>query len=214
MNAKTRISMIVLLVIPGVMAYAQPAQTDAQIYEFITVDEKPRVLQDKQPVYPQSAIDAGVEGTVVVTVIIGTDGKVTRAEIFRSVPQLDNAALVAARGKVFSPGLVNGSPVRTRMNIPIEFVLPTTEAVSEAAETPGADVVDLTGEAVVIKVEPERPRVNIIADRIKPEFGNINLEKSFIPELLGRAERIEIVSHSKEEALKPIDTKQALNRAR
>ena len=210
MNTMTRLYITILLVLHGLMVYAQ---TDDQIYEFIAVDEKPRVLQDTQPVYPQSAIDAGVEGTVVVTIVVGVDGNVTRAEIFRSVPQLNNAALRAARGKVFSPGVLDGSPVSTRMNIPVEFYLPeATPSYSE--DTGGGDVVDLTGQAVIIRIEPERPRVNIIANRVKPEFGNINLEKSFMPELLGRAERIEIVSRSKEEEIKPIDIKQVLKRAR
>jgi len=219
MKSVLKISLTFLLILPIVAVQAQPAQPDDQVYEFIAVDVKPALSRDSQPVYPQSAIDAGVEGTVVVSIVVGKDGSVTSATIFSSIPELDNAALQAARSKVYSPGMLGGVAVNTKMNIPVEFVLPSAPrtpppaTTSAPAEEPG-DFVDLTGEAVRITIEPERPRVNIIADRIKPEFGNINLEKSFIPELLGRAERIEIVSRSKEEALKPIDTKQVLNRAR
>ena len=77
----------------------------------------------------------------------------------------------------------------------------------------GSDVVDLTSDAVIIKAEPERPRVNIISDRIKPEFDNINLEKSFMPELLGRSERIEIVD-KKETGSETIDIDKTLSRSR
>ena len=91
------------------MVYAQPAQTDDQIYEFFTVDVKPVVTKDSQPVYPQSAIDAGIEGTVIVTIVVDENGMVMDATILNSIPQLDNAALQAARGKVYSPGRIGGS---------------------------------------------------------------------------------------------------------
>lgn len=77
----------------------------------------------------------------------------------------------------------------------------------------GSDVVDLTSDAVIIKAEPERPRVNIISDRIKPEFDNINLEKSFMPELLGRSERVEIVD-KQETGSETIDIDKTLSRSR
>ena len=69
-------------------------------------------------------------------------------------------------------------PVRTRLNIPINFVLPdvsTRRKLQQIWATSG-DFVDLTGDAVRITIEPDRPRVNIIADRIKPEFDMMNLE--------------------------------------
>ncbi len=216
MSPIIKIFISLFLIIPVVVAFAQPGQAEDQVYEFIAVDEKPVIITDAQPDYPQSAIDAGVGGTVIVKVIVDKNGNVASAEIFRSIPRLDNAALQTARNKVFSPGIVDGSPVSVEMNIPINFNLADV-AVSyvDDSYTPagGADVVDLTADAVIITAEPDRPRVNIISDRIKPEFDNINLEKSFMPELLGRAERIVIVKRSKEE-IKPIDIKQILNRTR
>lgn len=216
MSPIIKIFISLFLVLPVVVVFAQPGQVDDQVYEFIAVDEKPVIITDAQPDYPQSAIDAGIEGTVVVKVVINKNGNVASAEIFRSIPRLDNAALQTARSKVFSPGIVDGSPVSVEMNIPIDFNLANVAvSYTEDSYTPssGADVVDLSADAVLIKAEPDRPRVNIISDRIKPEFDNINLEKSFTPELLGRAERIVIVQRSKEE-IKPIDIKQILNRTR
>jgi len=51
------------------------------------------------------------------------------------------------------------------------------------------DVVDLSEQATVIKVEPEKPRVTLITERIKPEFTDINLDKSFLKELLTKNEK-------------------------
>ena len=152
-----RLFFILLLAIPFIVLQAQPAEADNQIYEFIEVDVKPLLTRDSQPVYPQSAIDAGVEGTVVVTIVIDENGNVATAEIFSSIPQLDNAALQAARARAYSPGQINGVAVSTRINIPIEFILPDVAPAPAVAETDTdvGDFVDLTGEAIRIQIEPE-----------------------------------------------------------
>ena len=206
---------VLFLLLNSAAVYGQPAQTDDQIYEFVAVDEKPVVLRDTQPIYPQSAIDAGVEGTVVVSIVVDTSGVVTGATIFSSIPQLDNAALQAARGKVYSPGRIAGSPVMTRMNIPINFTLPEVSSAQQPSTSGNqGDFVDLTGEAVRITIEPERPRVNIIADRIKPEFDMMNLERSFLPELTGKGEKIVIVDPKNQVKDDMIDINQIVNRSR
>ena len=124
MNLMIKLIIILSLVVPGLVAYAQTAQTDDQVYEFIAVEEKPVIARDTQPTYPQNAINDGIEGTVVVTIVVDKNGNVTDAKIFSSIQQLDNAALQAARAKVYSPGRISGLPVNMKMNIPIEFILP------------------------------------------------------------------------------------------
>ena len=101
MISLTRLFLVLFLIIPVIIVYAQPGQTDDQIYEFVAVEEKPGLTRDAQPIYPQSAINAGIEGTVVVSVVVDKNGLVTDATIFNSISQLDNAALQAARGKVY-----------------------------------------------------------------------------------------------------------------
>lgn len=214
MNSTIKLFIFLILVVPGLVAHAQPTQTDDQIYEFIAVEEKPVVSRDAQPIYPQSAINAGIEGTVVVTIVVDKNGNVTNAEIFNSIPQLDNAALRAARSKTFSPGVVNGSPVNTRMNIPINFNLPDVSTGPDISTEDTGDFVDLTGEAVRITIEPERPRVNIIADRIKPEFDMMNLERSYLPELTGKGEKIVVVDPKARIRDDLIEIKKIINRSR
>jgi len=221
MNKLIRLYMIVFLGIPGFLVLAQPAQETDQIYEFVQVEDKPVIQSDVQPVYPKSAIDAGIDGTVVVTVVIDREGNVSNARIFRSVPELDDAALTAARGKKFRPGMINGSPVITRMNIPIAFSLDAippsggpAQRTQQTSTAPVGDVVDLSGAAVIIKAEPDRPRVNIISDRIKPRFDNINLDKSFLPELKGEGEHFVIRKMTSEEEFETIEIKNLLNKTR
>ena len=98
--------------------------------------------------------------------------------------------------------------------VPIICVAQTADSVSAPAASDPGDFVDLTGEAVIIKAEPDRPRVNIIADRLKPTFDSINLEKSFYDELVGKSERIIVLEESSEKELQPIDVEKILNKMR
>jgi hypothetical protein len=92
----------------------------------------------------------------------------------------------------------------------------TTRTQGRAAQVQSSgSVVDLTTEAVRIKAEPERPRVNIIAERIKPEFDNINLERSFMPELLGKGEKIVVIGQPlNTDLIERIDIEKTLSKTR
>lgn len=92
----------------------------------------------------------------------------------------------------------------------------TTDSTA-AAVTPSEEVgdfVDLSQEAVIIKIEPERPRVNIFAERIKPEFDDINLDKSFKNELTGKGEKVVVTDEKTNDRFKIIEVEKILNRTR
>jgi hypothetical protein len=76
------------------------------------------------------------------------------------------------------------------------------------------DFVDLTGEAVRITIEPEKPRVNIIADRIKPEFDMMDLDRSYIKELTGGGEKTVVLDQKSAFKDEEIDIKKILNKSR
>ncbi len=77
--------------------------------------------RDGVPLYPPQARAAGVQGAVVVEVIINELGAVTDARVVRSVPLLDEAALAAVRKWRFEPSVVNGRAVPVRMNLTVNF---------------------------------------------------------------------------------------------
>ena len=107
------------------------------VVSFNDCDVKPIFLNSQDPAqflqrwvyqylkYPQSAVEEGVQGRVVVDFIIDKDGKVTDARVIRSVdPRLDEEALrVVNASPKWRPGRVNGEKVRTSMTLPIEFIL-------------------------------------------------------------------------------------------
>ena len=94
-----------------------------QIYEFFEVTEKPSIRFKGQPVYPEFARKKGIEGKVVVKVVIDFNGDVQEAVIWKSVPELDEAALEAAKQCKFKPAKRKGKFVKVRMNVPFEFKL-------------------------------------------------------------------------------------------
>lgn len=80
-------------------------------------------------VYPQEAIEKGIEGRVIVKFTIEEDGTVTNGKILRGVdPLLDNEALrlVSIMPK-WSPGRFAGKDIRTMYNLPVLFKLPMSQ---------------------------------------------------------------------------------------
>jgi TonB family protein len=77
------------------------------------------------PKYPPDAQAAGLKGAVVVEVVVDATGTVTEPKIIQSIPLLDEAAIRAVRDWHFEPTLVNGQPVPVRMNLTVNFTLPS-----------------------------------------------------------------------------------------
>lgn len=101
----------------------KPDNEEAEIIPFFALSKKPKIVKRVIPKYPELARKAGLEGQVVVRVLIGTDGRVQKAEIVKSIPMLDEAALEAAKQYVFTPAEQRDKRVRVWMNIPIRFKL-------------------------------------------------------------------------------------------
>jgi protein TonB len=93
------------------------------IVPFAALSEKPKLTFKAAPAYPQLALKAGIQGTVIVTVTIDKKGLVENALIEKSVPMLDDAALDAARKCKFKPAKQRDKFVRVRLSIPFKFKL-------------------------------------------------------------------------------------------
>ena len=75
------------------------------------------------PVYPEDARAAKVQGVVILEIQVDTDGRVTDATVLRSVNMLDDAALDAVLQWEFTPTLLNGRPVPVIMTVTVNFTL-------------------------------------------------------------------------------------------
>lgn len=91
---------------------------------FVAFDTKPEIVKWVQPQYSEFAREAGLEGVVMVDVLVGTDGRVKEARVSRSVHSaLDSAALAAARKVLFTPGKQRDIPVEVWVTLPYNFSL-------------------------------------------------------------------------------------------
>ena len=70
---------------------------------------------------PESASQAGVKGPVKLLATIGKDGKVKSVEVISGHPLLRDAAADAVRQWIYTPTLLNGSPVETQTEILVDF---------------------------------------------------------------------------------------------
>ena len=83
----------------------------------------PTKIKDVRPVYPPDAIQARIQGVVIIEATIGKDGAVEKARVLRSIPLLDPAALDAVRQWRFTPTTLNGEPVPVIMTVTVQFSL-------------------------------------------------------------------------------------------
>jgi protein TonB len=102
-----------------------PVSGDAGPQEFVAFDTPPELIKVVPPKYPDLAREAGIEGKVLVQVRVGIDGKVASAFVLQSdvTPDMEEAALAAARRCLFKPAKQRNIPVAADVAIPFYFRL-------------------------------------------------------------------------------------------
>jgi RNA polymerase sigma factor (sigma-70 family) len=86
------------------------------------LDSPPKALTRKSPAYPAELRDAGIEGSVVVSMVIDANGRVVEARVEKSTHQgFEFAALRAVQEWTFEPGRKGGRQVNTRVSQKLEF---------------------------------------------------------------------------------------------
>ena len=71
------------------------------------------------------ARQARVSGVVRIQAIINKDGKVKKVEVLSGPPLLKQAAIDAVLNWVYSPSILNGTPVESTTTVDIGFSLGT-----------------------------------------------------------------------------------------
>jgi len=85
----------------------------------------PRYRSTPLPPYPAAAREQGIEGTVLLDVLVLADGRVGEARVRQSSgsPALDAAALEAVRRWTFTPARRGPEPVDAWVEVPVKFSL-------------------------------------------------------------------------------------------
>jgi TonB family protein len=85
---------------------------------------QPHVTFHADPVYTTEARDAHIEGSVLLSVIIGTDGEAHSINVTKKLGGgLDEKAVEAVQKWRFQPGTKDGQPVNVRATIEVNFKL-------------------------------------------------------------------------------------------
>jgi len=86
----------------------------------------PVVVRSVKPGYTAAAMDAHIEGKVLLDVVVLDDGKVGDVKVSESLDMeygLDTQAVEAARQWLFKPGMKDGKPVAVRVTLEMRFTL-------------------------------------------------------------------------------------------
>jgi periplasmic protein TonB len=84
-----------------------------------------RLIKKVEPIYPELAKRARVQGSVVLEATIDERGNVSSIRLVKGHPLLNQAAIDALSKWIYSPTLLNGEPVPVRGTVTINFVLTT-----------------------------------------------------------------------------------------
>ena len=99
---------------------APPAGTPVRIGGSV---EAPRKIRHVDPRYPASARAAGVQGRVILEVIVNEQGDVASVRVLRSIPDLDDAAVEAVSAWRYTPTSLNGVVMPVIMTVTVDFAL-------------------------------------------------------------------------------------------
>jgi periplasmic protein TonB len=86
----------------------------------------PVPVREVKPGYTAAAMDARIEGKVLLDVVVLDDGKVGEVTVTESLDKeygLDTQAVEATRQWLFKPGTKDGKPVAVRVVIEMTFTL-------------------------------------------------------------------------------------------
>lgn len=117
-----------LLFLSAPASMAQETEIDTSAYA-LSVDTPPEIVGgfaalSRNIEYPEQAKEKGVEGMVIVEILLSETGAADRLHVLKTdSPLLTEAALDAVRAVRFTPGMTGGKPVKTKIALPIKFAL-------------------------------------------------------------------------------------------
>jgi TonB family protein len=86
--------------------------------------DMPEVKKQVAPTYPTILKEAGIEGKVLLKVLIDEQGFVAKAETVKCEhPAFAEAAITAVKQWVFTPAMKDGKPIKAEVTIPFMFKL-------------------------------------------------------------------------------------------
>ncbi|MGH9429771.1 MAG: energy transducer TonB, partial [Terriglobia bacterium] len=92
-----------------------------KIYKFGEEVEPPKPLKSPRPHYPDVARAARISGTVVLAVIVDTEGNTNDVKLISGHPMLTQEAMITVRDWKYKPATRNGIPVPFMLEVNVSF---------------------------------------------------------------------------------------------
>ena len=131
--------------------------------------------------YPKDAMEANVQGRVIVTFVVGKDGSINDARVVKSVdPQLDAEALrVISSMPNWTPGTQSGKAVNVKYTVPISFRL-------EGGKP--KEVTQVSGSSTAVEMDASNPKFKEVVSRLPgakiDEDGNVTVNGKPVKKIL------------------------------
>jgi TonB family protein len=121
---RTAIGFAIVLAGIGTLGLKNSSAQSDQVYKVGGDVTMPSVIYKVDPEYTEEAHSARIEGTVVLSVVVGAEGLAHDISIVKSLnPGLDRSAAVNIQQWRFAPATRNGEPVAVRATIEVNFRL-------------------------------------------------------------------------------------------
>ncbi len=119
-----------VMVVPENSAKPAPVETTSGKPSRLSIGgtiQASKIITKVQPIYPESARSAGVQGTVVLHAIISKDGKPLSLRVMNAQvdPDLARSAVEAVSQWRYTPTLLNGEPIEIETTIDVNYSLQT-----------------------------------------------------------------------------------------
>jgi len=109
--------------VPRAAERPKPAETVIERRKVGGFVREPKLVYRVDPRYPDIAARAGISGVVILTGVIGVDGRIRELSVVSGNPLLAPAALAAVRQWLYQPTLLNGDPIEVETQIVVTFKL-------------------------------------------------------------------------------------------
>jgi len=80
-------------------------------------------IKKTAPIYPPSARESGIEGTVVLQGVISKEGRIIKLQVVSGPQMLQQAAIDAVEQWEYQPWMLNGAPIEVETTLRIPFSL-------------------------------------------------------------------------------------------
>jgi TonB family protein len=114
---------VLVLALPLIGGVQQSAQPDSDTSRVFVVTDAKKPAKVVEPSYPESAKSAGIQGKVVVDIVVGKTGEVERVQVIGGPKGLWSATTDAVKQWKWEPFLFNGNPILVKTRATINFVL-------------------------------------------------------------------------------------------